>query len=113
MTRYLISFAEPAAEVTDHDLQEVADRASALVAEMREAGVYVVSGRLDPAVGGIEVDGDGVVSRDVPTSTPGADDGFAVIDVATNTEAIRWAARIAEAWRRRQRVRRILPSLGR
>jgi len=110
---YLISFN--AEWVGDHTLDELRAKTAVLgklVEEMTDRGVLLFSGGLDPDAP--------VYSVDTSTGTPIFTDGpyleskehlggIAVIDVATEDEARRWAAKIAEGCGWPQEVRPFLP----
>jgi hypothetical protein len=109
MPEYLIAFNDE--WVPDHTIEELHEKSKALrplVAEMRAAGVLIFTGGLD----------DGPVfsvdaSSGTPLFTDGPDietkehiGGFAVVDVADEEAARRWAGRIAVACGWPQEVRR-------
>ncbi len=107
MARYLISFDDGAMDVSDDELPEVAAAAYAVVDEAVEAGVWVFGAGLQPR------DTVSVVATD-GTVTDGAEGkayvgGFAVVDVPSREEVLRWAARIAVACRCAQEVRELVP----
>ena len=112
MTEYLISFNHE--WVPDHTAEELAEKAKAggaLTEEMKQAGVFVFSGGLDEASPVFSVD----ASSGTPLFTDGpfAESkehlgGFAVVDVADEAEARRWAGRVAVACGWPQEVRRFL-----
>jgi hypothetical protein len=52
---------------------------------------------------------DGAVSDGPYPETKAVLGGFAVVDVASRAEALKWAARIAEACRCSQEVRELMP----
>jgi hypothetical protein len=96
-------------DLTDDDLREAAQAAGAVRAEMTAAGVLIFTGGLD--------DQAPVVSVDASSGTPVFTDGpyvetkehlggFAVVDVADEEAARRWAGRIAVACGWPQEVRR-------
>jgi hypothetical protein len=110
MTEYLIAFNDE--WVPDHTVEELREKATtvrALVAEMKAAGVLVFTGGLDDAAPVFSVD----ASSGTPLFTDGPFaetkehlGGFAVVDVADEQEARRWAGRIAVACGWPQEVRR-------
>src|SRR5580658_905330 len=106
MTHYLISFGAHAMDhVPDEDAPAVARAAHAAVQEAINAGVYVSAGGLEDRPASI-VATDGAVT-DGPY--PQAIGGFALLDVPSREEALRWAAKIAAACRCAQEVRAIGP----
>ena len=107
MTRYLISFDDGARTFPEEELSDVAKAAHAVVDRAVDAGVWVFGGGLHPreAVSVVATDG---------TVTDGAESkayigGFAVVDVPSREEALRWAAEIAVACRCAQEVREFVP----
>ena len=103
MTRYLISFDDGAMTFPEEDLPDVAAAAHAVVREAQEAGVWVTGG----GVNGHEVS---VVSTDGSVTDGETSEhigGFAIVDVVSREEALRWAAKIAAACRCAQEVREL------
>ncbi|HEX3614930.1 MAG TPA: YciI family protein [Solirubrobacteraceae bacterium] len=110
MTEYLIYFNDQ--WVPEHTLAELQAKSRALrplLAEMKDAGVYIFTGGLD--------DEAPVFSVDASSGTPEFSDGpfieskeylggFAVIDVVDEQQARMWAGRIAVACGWPQEVRR-------
>ena len=110
MTEYLIAFNDE--WVPDHTVEELREKSRsvrALVAEMKDAGVFIFTGGLDDAAP--------VFSVDATSGTPLFTDGpfieskehlggFAVVDVADEEAARRWAGKIAVACGWPQEVRR-------
>jgi len=110
MTEYLIAFNEEwVPDHTDDELREKSKTLRPLLAEMKDAGVFVFTGGLDDAAPVFSVD----ASSGTPLFTDGpyAESkehlgGFAVVDVADEEAARLWAARIAAACGWPQEVRR-------
>jgi hypothetical protein len=110
MTEYLIAFNGE--WVPDHTVEELREKAEAvrpLVAEMKAAGVLVFTGGLDDAAPVFSVD----ASSGTPLFTDGPFveskehlGGFAVVDVADEEAARRWAGKVAVACGWPQEVRR-------
>jgi hypothetical protein len=112
MTEYLISFnAEWVPDHTPEELRVKVEAGEALMAEMKEAGVFVFSGGLD--------DTSPVFAVDAASGTPLFTDGpyaeskehlggFAVVDVPDEEAARFWAGRVAVACGWPQEVRRFL-----
>ena len=110
MTRYLVFFNQQ--WVGDHPAafyEEAGVRARAVVREMREAGVLVFAGGLDEdldrAFTADLVDGAVVGRRGRFRETAEWLGGMTIIDVADESAARHWAARIAEACGWPQEVR--------
>jgi hypothetical protein len=108
MTRYLISFDDGAMTFPREELPDVGKAAHAVVEEAQAAGVWVFGAGLESQQASI-VATDGTVTDGPYPETKEVIGGFAVIDVASRTEALKWAAKIAVACRCSQEVREILP----
>ncbi|HZX05031.1 YciI family protein [Kribbella sp.] len=101
MAEYLVAFNDE--WVPEHTDEELAGKSRALkplLAEMREAGVLIFTGGLDPEAPVFSVD----ASSGTPMFTDGPYveskehlGGFAVLDVADEEAARHWAGKIAEA----------------
>jgi hypothetical protein len=110
MTEYLLYFNQQ--WVGDHTEEWFRSRsapASAVVEEMKAAGVYVFAGGLEEGapVYGVEVtDGTALVTDGPYVETKEFLGGFAIVDVADDEAAKTWAARIAEGCGWAHEVRR-------
>jgi hypothetical protein len=101
MAEYLIVFNnEWVPEHTAEELQGKAKAARALLEEMKEAGVFVFAGGLEPEAPVFSVD----ASSGFPLVTDGPFieskehlGGFTVVDVADEEQAKLWAGRVAVA----------------
>lgn len=105
MTRYLISFEDGAMDLLEEELRAADVDSHAVVAQAREAGVWVTGG----GIGSHEVSvvgTDGQVSEDQPRD--GHLGGFSIVDVPSRAEAVAWAAKFALACRCAQEVREIM-----
>ncbi len=110
MTEYLIAFNDE--WVPDHTVEGLRERSkagSAVVAQMKAAGVFIFSGGLDDAAPAFSVD----ASSGTPLFTDGPFieskehlGGFTVVDVADEEAARLWAGKIAVACGWPQEVRR-------
>jgi hypothetical protein len=115
MTEYLIYFNQQ--WVGDHPEEWFRERgplAEAVVDEMKAAGAYVFAGGLeeDGPVHSADPTSGTVLIADGPyVETKEFLGGFAVVDVADDEEALRWAAKIAEACGWPHEVRRFKPRL--
>ncbi len=108
MTRYLISFDDGAMDhVPDEDWPAVGRASHEVVRQAQEAGVWVFGGGLQRQRRSI-VGTDGAVTDGPSPEDKSVVGGFAVVDVPTREEALRWAARIAEGCRCPQDVREIM-----
>ncbi len=107
MTRYLISFDDGAMTFPAEDLPAVAAAAHEVVEQAQDAGVWVFGG----GVKGHQVSvvaTDGSVTDGPSAETKEHLGGFAIVDVASHEEALKWAAKIAVACRCAQDVRELL-----
>jgi hypothetical protein len=106
VTRYLISFdAHAMDDIPEADMPAVARAAHAMVEEAMSAGVWVFGGGLETQKASV-VAADGTITDG---SYPEAIGGFWVIDVPSREEALRWAAKTADACRCAQEVREFMP----
>jgi hypothetical protein len=109
MTRYLISFDDGAMDhIPEEDWPAVAKAALEVAGEAEDAGVWVYSAGLESQRASI-VATDGTITDGPYPETKEVIGGFAVVDVPSREEALRWAAKIAVACRCAQEVREILP----
>ena len=104
MTQYAIWFPSEAMQLTAEEFPQVVIDSNAVVEEMKDAGVFVFAGGVDESTAPVLVGRDG-------SRTPGGfgdrvfDGGLTIIEVPTEEDALRWAARLAEACRCPQEVR--------
>jgi hypothetical protein len=108
MTQYLISFDDGAMTFPEEDLPDVTKAALKVVHEAQDAGVWVFSAGLESQRASI-VATDGTVTDGPYPETKEVIGGFAVVDVSSREEALKWAAKIAVACRCAQEVRELLP----
>ena len=109
MTRYLISFDDGAMDhIPDEDIPEVGKAAHDVMQEAVNAGVWVYGGGLESQMASV-VARDGTVTDGPYPETKEHIGGFAVVDVPTREEALKWATKIASACRCSQEVRELLP----
>jgi hypothetical protein len=108
MTQYLISFDDGAMDFPDEDLPAVAKAARLVRSEARDAGVWVFSAGLLHQVPSV-VATDGTVTDGPYPETKEHLGGFAVVEVSSREEALKWAAKIAAACRCAQEVFELLP----
>jgi hypothetical protein len=105
MAKYLISFPSAAMVVPDGELEAVGRDAHAVIDQAKAAGVYVFAGGIDEKVPPVLVSADGTVANGGYPWAPALNGGFAVLEVPSREEAVRWAARIAKACRCSQELR--------
>ncbi len=107
MARYSISFNDGDMDFPKEDFPAVGEAAHAVMRDAINAGVWLVGGGYQgysPRVVGT----DGSVVDGPLAQSPVHIGGFAIIDVATDEEALAWARRIAVACRCDQEVRKIM-----
>lgn len=110
MARYLISFNDGAmSHITREELPDVARAANAVVDEATRAGAWVFGAGLGHHDVVSVVAPDGTVTDGPYPESKEHLGGFAVVDVPTREEALKWAARIAAACRCPQEVFELLP----
>ena len=108
MTRYIILFDDGDMTFPEEDLPDVAKAARAVEKEAVDAGVWVFSAGLehqDPSV----VATDGTITDGPYPESKEHIGGFAIVNVASREEALKWAAKIAVACRCAQQVFELLP----
>ncbi|MFC7545648.1 YciI family protein [Plantactinospora sp. GCM10030261] len=109
MTRYLISFNDGAMDhIPGDEMPDVGKASHAVIQEAVAAGVFVFGAGLERQRASV-VATDGFVSDGPYPETKEVIGGFVVVDVTSHEEALRWAAKIADACRCAQEVREILP----
>lgn len=105
--RFLISFDDGTMIIPDEDLPEVSDAAHKVVAEAKEAGVWIFGGGLLSQRASI-VATDGTVTEGPYPETKAVLGGFSIIEAPSREDALAWAAKIAAACRCSQEVREIM-----
>ena len=108
MTKYLISFPSSAMVVPDEELPAVSAAAHAVVREAKAAGVWVFGGGIDERVPPVMVSGDGTVTEGTYLQTRTIEGGYAILELPSREDAIRWSARIAAACRCAQELREFM-----
>ncbi len=108
MTQYLISFDDGWMTFPRSELPAVAKDSMAVVEEAREAGVWVFGGGLESQRASV-VATDGTITDGPYPETKEIIGGFAVVEVASREDALKWAAKMAAACRCAQEVRELLP----
>ncbi len=107
MPRYLISFNDGDMNFPVEDFPAVGKAAHAVMREAMDAGAWIVGAGFEgysPRV----VGSDGSVKQGPLQESPVHIGGFAVVDVATDSEALDWARKFAVACRCAQEVRKIM-----
>lgn len=107
MARYLISFDDGSMNFPEEDFPAVAEASHRVVKEAKEAGVWIFGAGIERQRASI-VATDGTVTDGPFPETKAVVGGFSIIEVPTREDALRWAAKIAEACRCAQEVREIM-----
>ena len=107
MTRYLISFDDGWMTFPEEDLPDVDKAAHAVVREAQDAGVWIFGGGVESQQASV-VATDGTVTDGPYPATKAVIGGFAILDVPSHEEALKWAAKFAAACRCAQEVREIM-----
>jgi hypothetical protein len=109
MSRYLISFNYGVMEISEEEMPEVAEAAHAVVREAKAAGVLVFAGGAGEPRETSVVAHDGTATEGPNSARAEFIGGITIIDVASRTEALAWAAKMAAACRCAQEVREFMP----
>lgn len=107
MKRYLISFDDGAMTFPDEDLPAVGEASHHVVQEAKDAGVWIFGAGLHSQRASI-VATDGSVTDGPYPETKAVIGGFSIIEVPSHEEAVKWAAKIADACRCAQEVRELI-----
>ena len=105
--KYLISFNDGDMQFPIEDLPQVGADAHAVMKEAIDQGVWVFGGGFEDFQT-FTVNASGNVSQGALQPSDVHIGGFAVVDVDSESEAIKWAAKIAKACRCTQEVRLFL-----
>lgn len=107
MVRYLISFNDGDMNFPEEDFPAVGEAAHAVMRDAIKSGAWIVGGGFQGY--SLRVVGtDGSVIDGPLLESPVHLGGFAIIEVATDAEALEWARKIAVACRCAQEVRKIM-----
>jgi hypothetical protein len=106
MERYLISFDDGSMDFPEEDLPAVGEAARRVVREAKDAGVWIFGAGVERQQASI-VATDGTVTDGPFPETKAVVGGFSIIEVPSRDDALKWAAKIAEACRCAQEVREI------
>jgi len=113
VVEYLIAFNDDwVPEHTEEELNAKSRVLGPLIAQMKAEGVLIFTGGLDDYQPVFSVDassGTPVFTEGPLVDNPARIGGFAVIDVADDAEARKWAGKIAEGCGWPQEVRRFQP----
>jgi hypothetical protein len=105
--RYLISFDDGAMTFPEEDLPAVAEASHDVVAQAKRAGVWIFGAGVQSQRARI-VGTDGTIADGPYPETKAVIGGFSIIEVASDADALEWAARFAVACRCAQEVREIM-----
>ena len=105
MTQYLISFEDDAMTFPVEELPDVAAAAHGVTQEAKDVGVWVFGGGLTSYEEASTVTTDGTIAEASNRERKSHLGGFAVVDVPSREEALKWAAKFAVACRCVQEVR--------
>lgn len=107
MTKYLISFPSEAMVLSDEQLAAADVDSHAVIEQAKAAGVYVFGGGINEQAAPVLVSADGTASE---RTYPGSrlNGGFAVLELPTREEAVKWAAKLARACRCAQELREFM-----
>lgn len=107
MMRFLISFDDGTMIISEEDLPEVSRASRKVVADAKEAGVWIFGAGLLSQRASI-VATDGTITQGPDPETKVALGGFSIIETSSREDALAWAAKIAAACRCAQEVREIM-----
>jgi hypothetical protein len=107
VTRYLLSFDDGAMTFPEDDLDEVSQAAHDVVSEAQRDGVWVTGAGVQSQRSSV-VDVSGTVTDGPYPETKAVLGGFAIVNVASREEALKWAAKFAAACRCTQEVRELM-----
>ena len=108
MTKYLISFPSGAMVFPEEDLPAVSAASHAVVREAKAAGVWVFGGGIEERVPPVMVSGDGTVTEGTYPQTRTIEGGYAILELPSREDAVKWAARLAVACRCAQELREFM-----
>jgi hypothetical protein len=108
MPRYLISFDDGAMDhIPAADWPAVSEASHAVVQAAKTAGVWIFGAGVQRQQSSI-VAIDGTTANGPVPETKAVVGGFSIIEVSSRSEALGWAARIAQACRCPQEVRELM-----
>jgi hypothetical protein len=107
MTRYLLSFDDGTMIVPDDEMEAVGKAAHEVVFEAQRAGVWVTGAGVQSQRAAV-VAPDGSISEGPFPETKTVLGGFAIVDVSSRDEALKWASKFAAACRCAQEVRELM-----
>lgn len=107
MARYIISFNDGDMNFPVEDFPAVGEAAHKVMHEAMDAGAWIVGCGFETQIPRV-VAADGSVKNGPLRESPVTLGGFAIVEVATDEEALQWANKFAIACRCPQEVRKIM-----
>ena len=107
MERYLISFDDGWMDFPEEDLPAVEKATRRVVQEAKDAGVWIFGGGVARQQASIVATDGAVTDGHFPETKP-VIGGFSIIEVPSRDDAVKWAAKFADACRCSQEVREIM-----
>jgi len=107
MKRYLISFDDGAMTFPEEETPVVGEAAHQVAREAQEAGVWIFGGGVESQQASIVAADRKVIVGPYP-ETKAVIGGFAIVEVPSREEALKWATKFAVACRCAQEVREIM-----
>jgi hypothetical protein len=107
MTRYLISFDDGTMIIPDEDMEDVGRAAHEVVQEAQRAEVWITGAGVQSQRASV-VATDGTITEGPYPETKATLGGFAIVDVPSREEAVKWASKFAVACRCAQEIRELM-----
>jgi hypothetical protein len=107
MTRYMITFDDGTMNIPDEDFEAVGRAAHEVVEEAQRSGVWITGAGLQSQRATL-VAIDGTVTDGPFPETKAVLGGFAIVEVPSLEEALKWASKFAAACRTPQEVRELM-----
>lgn len=87
------------------DMPAVGEAARNVIREAKAVGIYVFGGGINEGVAPLMVSADGTTNGETYPQTKELNGGFCVLELPSRDDAVKWAAKLAEACRCSQEVR--------
>jgi hypothetical protein len=107
MTRYLLSFDDGTMIIPDDEMEAVGRAAHEVVQEAQSAGVWITGAGVQSQRATV-VATDGTITEGPFPETKAVPGGFAIVNVSSRDEALKWASKFAFACRCAQEVRELM-----
>jgi hypothetical protein len=107
MTRYLLSFDDGTMIIPDDEMEAVGRAAHEVVQEAQSAGVWITGAGVQSQRATV-VATDGTITEGPFPETKAVLGGFAIVNVSSRDEALKWASKFAFACRCAQEVRELM-----